>query len=93
MYRPCRLHHVEDMENTLRCCAILHTMVCAYRRSQYSGTRANRLRDEQGEVTDLPVLTDEEIYARLTRPPENEAEAHAVWGAHLKLKALLSTLS
>jgi hypothetical protein len=54
------------MEDTLRCCAILHNMVCAYRRSHYSGTRANRLRHEQGEVTDLPVLADEEISARLT---------------------------
>jgi hypothetical protein len=56
------------MEDTLRFCAILHNTVCAYRRSQYNGTRANRLRDEQGEVTDLPVLADEEVAARLTRP-------------------------
>jgi hypothetical protein len=82
------------MEDTLRFCAILHNMVCAYRRSQYNGTRANRLRDEQGEVTDLPVLADEEIAARLTRPPECEAEAQMLSGERVlrALKSLLSTL-
>jgi Plant transposon protein len=80
--RPCQLHHIEDMENTLRCCAILHNMMCAYWRSNYSGSRANQVRDEQA-VTD--PLTDEGIVARLTRRPESEAEPHAFKGAHFEV--------
>jgi hypothetical protein len=78
------LHHVEDMEDALRCCGILHNMMCAYWRSKYSGSRANQLRDEQAE-TDLLVLTNEGIIVRLTRRPESEAEPHAFRGAHLEV--------
>jgi hypothetical protein len=35
-------------------------------------------------MTDMPVLTDEEIAARLTRPAASESEAHAFWGAQLQ---------
>jgi Plant transposon protein len=84
LHRPCQLHHVEGMEDTLRCCAILHNMMCAYWRSKYTGSRANQLRYEQA-VTDLLVLTNEGIIVRLTRRPKSEAVPHTFRGAHLEV--------
>lgn len=49
-YRPCRLYKVEDMENFVEACIILHIMACDEKRSTYTGSRSCRLRIESEDL-------------------------------------------
>lgn len=77
LYRPSRLHSVDDMNNIVKACVILHNMACEERRDNFAGSRSVRMRLDE---TQFPTPED---FVTFQTPLVDETERRNFFQAHM----------
>lgn len=82
LYRPYRLWFVDDMNNVVRACAILHKMDLTEKKKDFTGTRFTPLADDSDKLSlsSLNVLGVNELPT--VHAPTDPQQAYIFWQAY-----------